>query len=274
MKKKLRKMLEELDTVFANKFLNTTYNWITDKKWFKTITLIVVLCGAILGVSLLILMIQNPWGLVQKGDDWISFWGSISGSIIGAVVTLVALKKTIEYEKVKSEAETDLNNRPYLVCQMIETQLWPEYEFRTYIKCDNHIEENAPNAVDGKTLDFSIKNIGADTCLDVKLLKVKWDGIKTENIYRVNAGSKTKLLIPYIEKGECLNYKLRMDNYKTFGSNDEIELIYTFSDILGCYYYQTIIFKLCGNDCDVLDIRAPQKLGKQYTIVHTRMKNL
>lgn len=269
MKKLIKRISDKLEILLAQQYINMTFSWLTDKKWVKTITIIIVFCSSVLGATLWILNTENPWGLVKEGQDWIGFWGSICGSIIGGIITLVALKKTIEFEREKTSQDIELNNRPYLVCKILnEDNEKTDYAYLSYLECDRHVDEKAPKPTDRIILRFAIKNIGENTSIDIKPIQIKSNGSISKKLYSVSELSKSVLFTPYIEKGKELSYNVDILNKDKFGKYDEIELEITFSDIFGCYYAQKIYFKLCDDSVDILDIKEPRKLGR----IHKRIQ--
>ncbi|MFR3569516.1 MAG: hypothetical protein ACLTUR_16075 [Paraclostridium sordellii] len=75
---------------------------------FKEIIFIFILSIIIifsLGFIVNFICLLNIGIPVANNNDWIGFWGSIIGSLLGALVTVAIFKKTIEYEYDKQKKE-------------------------------------------------------------------------------------------------------------------------------------------------------------------------
>lgn len=226
-------------------------------EWYNPIKLIIFMALGVLGSVLIILGIPSRLG----GEEWVGFWGSIAGSIIGGVITIVALIKTIIFEREKEEKNTRIQNQPYFICTLHTKENDKAlYSYRT--KSSNEIK-------DVKRVKFSIKNIGGNSAVDIRPHEIWVNADLISEIYRCSECNSELLVTPYLEKNNEINYCIDIFNlHDTFKSKDIIKVIFIFSDLLGYYYTQEIQFIVFDNKVNILDIRQPEPKGKIQEVLN------
>lgn len=228
---------------------------IKENEWYKPIKLIILISLSTLLVVLVILGIPSLLG----GEEWIGFWGGIAGSIIGGAITIIALRKTIEFEREKEEENTRIQNQPYFICMLYkEEKLKKVYTYRTH---------NYNEIKDIKRLKFSIKNIGGNSAVDIRPHEIWINTYLSPEIYRCSEVGSELLIAPYLEKNGKIDYCIDIFKLNAmFEDNDIIKVKFIFSDLFGCYYTQEIQFIIYGNEVNILDIKQPKSQGKIFEV--------
>lgn len=184
-----------------------------------------------------------------QNNNWIGFWGSLLGGLIGGIVVLLTFRKTIDYYRTKDEASINLekakirlNFRPYFRMSFAD-------KYDSSISSDESIYffHGSEFTANWESM-FLIENIGLGTAIEVEF--TYFDTIK--NPYYHEAGSS--ILI-----GEKRYIKFHVDQeHKTYlGIHHFMRLEY--KDLLGNEYYQILVFvssphggevTYCAHHCD------------------------
>ena len=211
-------------------------SWKEDKRWIRTITTIIIFCSVVIGITLLILYTENPWGYVKEGQDWIGFWGSISGSIIGGVITVIVLKKTIEFEREKLVEERKLQVLPYLKYTVINKKV-------NKLRCNEYTDILLPSnslCNEGKKVHIHqktifIKNIGQGAIMNLNIIECTFQDDKQIIIHDFRC----------IDKGETLALCLKIQFFDSTRLYKNLDLSFkiAYTNINGDYYEQELELK-------------------------------
>lgn len=172
---------------------------------------------------------ESPFNIAQN-NDWISFWGSVLGSILSGGITFVVLKFTIDNENKKREEDKKL-----IDLQRLEDKRMSVLPYLNYtIVDDKYIEENKilkelstmlvvyPNGREkiietGELREIKIdcnfnlliENLGLGVSMEPRLDKIYYDEITDTQLDRnmtlLSVGDSTimKFKITYPEEGVC-----------------------------------------------------------------------
>lgn len=164
-------------------------NWKRYNKWYYYIVLIIAM------PILINLMCLIPTGITVNNNDWIGFWGSYIGSIIGGIVTLVGVKATIDSSKNQQDATYKTLYRPILILNSDTIYRNLSYDELTF----------------GFT-NFQIQNETQYPAIEVKVKKDK-------ELIKSTAYIKSKMSIASIDFSKntkiCIEYKDILNNEYT-----------------------------------------------------------
>lgn len=128
-------------------------------EWCKPIRLIILMSLVTLGCVLIILGIPSRLG----GEAWIGFWGSIAGAIIGGIITVITLKKTIEIENKTNKDNNHLQIKPFIVNKLITSTTASSYNSKIDLQDKDNSEK------DRVEFSISMENIGLGTAVALEV---------------------------------------------------------------------------------------------------------
>lgn len=170
---------------------------------------------------------------VANNNDWIGFWGSIIGSLLGAFVTVLVFKKTIEYEYDKQKKDIIPFLRYNLLKNSVDNikssgsiTLFYEKIFQCGPIYFEEIDKNFTTEFKKESkpihpdilLKLNIENIGLGAALDIKVLDV--DGVlvcNTSNNPYLSFTNTEILNIGSIKIDESINIEFKA--YLTLNGN-------------------------------------------------------
>lgn len=113
------------------------------KEWIEKHYKICIIIAFLLSPVIVAFCVSSywlPWPEIESHNDWIGFWGSYLGTIIGGAITLIVLWRTIESNKKEREAEekreffnklledaTYLDMLPKRIMRFLLYQDWNQY---------------------------------------------------------------------------------------------------------------------------------------------------
>lgn len=107
--------------------------WIKAAKTFLPISLIVLLMPVIIGGIVSIVILPQ----LETSNDWIGFWGSYAGSVVGGIITLLVMKKTLESNRQNQERDEKRQLCMYIVKLVSDFCIATVYKFALKILEDN-----------------------------------------------------------------------------------------------------------------------------------------
>lgn len=166
------------------KFNNTYIKW-------GTVSILVIL---IIPILIDYLIIGNNFPSNINDSDWMSFFGSYIGSLIGAFVTLIGLIITLNFTRKQNNEERRLGFAPHFKYTMNQkTLLNKKHDIDIFIVVDENPNTNVnatlklKNVGNGPGLEMIVSNIFFDA-KDISSVLVGSDGI-------VENGSEIFMLI-------------------------------------------------------------------------------
>ncbi|QOR34430.1 hypothetical protein IMX26_13150 [Clostridium sp. 'deep sea'] len=216
---------------------------------------IITLIGIIIITIILNIIVYNSkieaytlpdWLTVPTGnlDVWIGFFGSLFGAIIGGLITLYVLSKTINEQKINTikliEAER-MNTKDIL--QRYDKQLESQFKpcLDVYLKDNNsevrEIKCSRNDYREKKSINLIIKNIRSIPVIDVRIARYETQKILENGIWEWKRNDKEQksFLMPIgnLKELGILSFdKLKVDIRKEIS----IHCILVFRNVLGETY--------------------------------------
>lgn len=212
-------------------------------KFFKKILgfiTIIILIGLIVNIVCL----SNIGIPVANNNDWIGFWGSIIGSLLGAFVTVEVLKKTIAYEADKQKKEIV----PFLRYKLVEPnnkvdnrvdgsivvfykEIFNGINWNTEKIDESLVDKSNKKSGDSKInpdikLNLNVENIGLGAAVDIKVINISgnldWKTSNKPNV--INFTGYNELQIRSIKIDENINIDfnayLNLNGYYNSDTNE------------------------------------------------------
>lgn len=215
-----------------------------------------------IGSILIIIILAINWKSIK--GEWIGFWGSIIGSILGGIVTLLALRKTIKSETIARNEDRRFQVIPYLKYNVTpdkpNSKLWRNI----YVEPNHKIVEEVIKANTTYKHDLSfyidIENVGMNSAVNLSILRIEYCGITNYSYidYKImKVGEKIHLAFDVL-----INFggKLSINEEDTGIEPIKIKLAYT--DLLENYYEQDIEIG-CSWGCSVVE-EGDKVIKKEY----------
>ena len=192
------------------------------KEWILLIFLFIVftITPGIIYRSILYMKEISGW---VDNKEWIGFWGSIIGAVIGACVTLIGLIKTINHEKYLSNKNLELQVLPFFTFNISKVSTKCNNAlFCTIYDDKDSINKILPENPDGVLI---IKNLGLKLALDIDIEQKKINSHVTFDILPENS-----------------TYELLLFFERRNGTNERYteHLIFRYKSLLGNYYMQNV----------------------------------
>lgn len=232
------------------------------KEFFKRhpmLTSLIVIVLAIVGVNCLML-ISTPF--TAKGDnDWIAFYGSLLGGLLGGIATLFGVKLTLDRNEKLDEDKKRLSLIPYL---SVESQMYdPDGETTYYQLTAFKDEKNKFKSATYIVFTLIFKNLGIGTAINLQFDKL--NDLKYE---RDNGSGFSGINIqPYhLDKSYYIT-NVFAEYYKSKFKSGEYKLSYFYNDITGKYKYKQEVFMDINVEKDyrgkvkILNISSPELIN-------------
>lgn len=120
------------------------------------------------------ILASKPIMKIEYNNDWIGFYGSIAGGLIGGMATLIGIMLTLEYNRRKDNEDRRLQVLPHMKFKQKSGSTSPYIEFGYY--CNEY--GGIQNIV---TINLSIENVGLGTALGLKFLEFGNFGIPCDS---------------------------------------------------------------------------------------------
>lgn len=178
-----------------------------------------------------------------KGE-WIGFWGSIIGSILGGIVTLVALKKTIKSETIARNEDRRLQVIPYFQYNISQDK--PKSKLWRDIILDLNLNEKIVDEVIKTDVTYKpdlffyidIENVGMNSAVNLSILEIKYCGITDYSYidYKImKVGEKIHLSFRVL-----VDYEDKISINREYDGFQPIKIKLAYTDLLENYYEQDI----------------------------------
>ena len=234
----------------------------------KILKLIMIVIVSISIISAIIILLIN-WKSIE--GEWIGFWGSIIGSILGGVVTLVALRKTIKSETIARNEDRRLQVIPYLQYNIIQDNIIQEElksKLWSYILLQPNskiVEEVIKPGTEYKIdLNFCmvIENVGMNSAVNLSILEIKYCGITDYSYidYKImKVGEKIHLNFAVL-----VNYNGKLNINKESCGSTPIRIKLAYTDLLENYYEQDIVLGCYWSAIQYIDEETNVKIDIEY----------
>ncbi len=214
-------------------------------------------------ISVFVILIIN-WEKVK--GEWIGFWGSIIGSILGGIVTLVALRKTIKSETIARNEDRRLQVTPYLQYNITqdepESQLWRDINLEPNIKIVDEVIRPGTSYKPDLFFYIDIENVGMNSAVNLSILEIKYCGITDCSYidYKImKVGEKIHLSFRAL-----VNYKGKFSINRDDSGRVPVEIKLAYTDLLENYYEQDISVYCCWSSSCYIDEETNVKTGIEY----------
>lgn len=130
-----------------------------DSVYTKVLKSVLLLTFSMIIFVAIIINIPNP--LITNSNDWIGFYGSIVGSLVGGLMTFIGVQISINHnENVRVKGETDNNERKRL-------EILPHITMESRILGFSHTITDDNKDYDYYRTKIKFRNIGRDTCINL-----------------------------------------------------------------------------------------------------------
>lgn len=200
------------------------------KKYLPMVKAILILILVVFSVTFILVSIQGLF----NSEEWIGFFGSFSGGILGGVITQIGIIYMLDYfnNRYENEKKTTEEKERRLMMPYIEFKEGHEhqhtcYKFRLVDKYHYKNLNTSLEDVIEYTFNLNVCNIGLGTAVNIRLMK--------NDSYIIEEGA-----IFNLQKSETCNIQISLLTDKEL-LQDVYEISFLFDDLLGNVYKEIIL---------------------------------